>query len=39
MRHVKTRAPALPLTLSMTDAAQALPIRMTTSGAGNRDGH
>jgi hypothetical protein len=37
--HVKTTAHALLLTLSMTAAAQAVPILMTTSGAGNRDGH
>jgi len=39
MRHVKTAAIALLIALSITAAAQAVPILMTTSGAGNRDGH
>jgi len=39
MRHGKTTALALLLTLSMTAAAHAVPILMTTSGAGTRDGH
>ncbi len=39
MRHVKTTALAPVLTLSITAAAQAVPILITTSAAGNRDGH
>ncbi len=39
MCHGKTTALALLLTLSMTAAAQAVPILITTSGAETRDGH